>query len=78
MPSKAKPTCTFVEFYSIESSIALPSDDGDITVALDNYGAKYAKGQSKRCKSERAETLAGHSWLHLNHDNVAPALRRIS
>ncbi len=52
MPSKGKPTSTFVDLYSIESSVALPTNDGDISAALDSYEAKYAKGTSKRCKSE--------------------------
>ena len=67
-----------MELYATESSVSLPSNDDDIPAALARYGAKYAKGTSKRCKTKREETLASLSWLHLNHDDVATALRRIS
>ena len=46
--------------------------------ALASYCAKYTKGSSNPRKAERKELLAGLSWLRLNHDDVAPALRRIS
>ena len=78
MPSKASATRTFVELYATESSIPLPSNDDDIQAAIIGYGAKYSKGSSKPRKADREELLAGLSWLHLNHDDVAPALRRIS
>ena len=78
MPSKPTATRSFVEPYTSESSIPLPSNDDDVLAALDGYGAKYNKGPSKQRKADREEVLAGLSWLHLNHDNIAPALRRIS
>ena len=78
MPNKAPATRTFVELYATESKNPLPTSDDDIMAALASYGAKYTKGPSNPRKAERKEVLAGLSWLHLNHDDVAPALRRIS
>ena len=78
MPNKAPATRTFEELYATESKNPLPTSDDDIVAALINYGAKYVKGASKPRKADRKDLLAGLSWLHLNHDDVAPALRRIS
>ena len=58
--------------------LPLPANDSDIVAALDAYNAKYSKGPSKRLKDQRAETLAGLSWLHLNHADVSRALSRLS
>ena len=70
------PTTTFLALFAEESEASLPSGDAAISAALDAYGAKYAKGPSKKSKELREETLAGLSWLHLNHEDVASALRR--
>ena len=78
MPNKAPATRTFEELYATESKNPLPTSDDDIAAALAAYGAKYAKGATKPRKAERKELLAGLSWLHLNHDDVASALPRIS
>jgi hypothetical protein len=78
MPNKAPATRTFEELFATESKNPLPTSDDDIAAALAAYGAKYAKGATKPRKAERKELLAGLSWLHLNHDDVASALPRIS
>ena len=65
MPSA--PKTTFLALFAAESDAPLPSGDDAISAALDAYGAKYSKGSSKRLKDLREETLAGLSWLHLNH-----------
>ena len=72
------PKTTFLGLFAEESEAPLPSGDAAISAALDAYGAKYAKGPSKKLKELREETLAGLSWLHLNHEDVASALRRIA
>ena len=59
-----------------ESETALHSGDAAISAALDAYCAVYKEGPSKKLKDLREETLAGLSWLHLNHEDVASALRR--
>ena len=76
MPPASK--TTFVDLYAAESAVPLPTGDAAITLALDAYGAKYSKGSSKRLRDLRAVTLAWLSWLHLNHEDVAPALCSIS
>ena len=76
MPPAAK--TNFLALYAAESAVQLPLTDDDISAARDAYGAIYSKGSSKRSKDLRAETLAGLSWLHLNHKAVADALRRIA
>ena len=78
MPNKASATRTFAELFTTESKNPLPTSDDDIMAALASYGAKYTKGSSNPRKAERKDLLAGLSWLHLNRDDVAPALRRIS
>ena len=70
------PKTTFLSFFAEESEAALPSGDPAISAALDAYGAVYSKGTSKKSKDLREENLAGLSWLHLNHEDVASALRR--
>ena len=72
------PNTTFSAFFAAESEAPLPSGDATISAALDAYGAVYSKGSSKKLKDLREETLAGLSWLHLNHEDVASALRRIT
>jgi hypothetical protein len=72
------PKTTFLALFAEESSAALPSGDAEISAALDAYGAIYNKGSTKKQKEIRAETLAGLSWLHLNHGDVASALQRIA
>ena len=74
MPPAPKPT--FLAIFAEESEAALPSGDAAISAALDAYGAIYKNGSSKKLKDLREETLAGLSWLHLNHEDVASALRR--
>ena len=74
MPPAAK--TTFLSLFAEESAAALPSGDAEISAALDAYGAIYKNGSSKKQKEIRAETLAGLSWLHLNHGDVASALKR--
>ena len=74
MPPAAK--TTFLSLFAAESAATLPSGDAEISAALDAYGAVYQKGPTKKQKEIRAETLAGLSWLHLNHEDVASALRR--
>ena len=76
MPPAAK--TTFLSLFTEESAAALPSGDAEISAALDAYGAVYQKGPTKKQKEIRAETLAGLSWLHLNHGDVASALKRIA
>ena len=70
------PKTTFLSLFAEESEAALPSGDAAISAALDAYGAVYKNGSSKKLKDLREETLAGLSWLHLNHEDVASALRR--
>ena len=72
------PKTTFLALFAEESAAALPSGDAEISAALDAYGAIYNKGSTKKQKEIRAETLAGLSWLHLNHGDVASALKRVS
>ena len=72
------PKTTFLSLFPAESEAALPSGDAAISAALDAYGAVYSKGSSKKLKDLREETLAGLSWLHLDHKDVASALRRIT
>ena len=72
------PKTTFVSLFAAESEAPLPSGDAAISAALDAYGAKYSKATSKRAKDIREELLAGLSWLHLNHEDVPSALRRIA
>ena len=72
------PNTTFLSFFAEESEAALPSGDAAISAALNAYGAVYSKGSSKKLKDLRKETLAGLSWLHLNNEDVASALRRIA
>ena len=76
MPPAAK--TTFLSLFAEESAAALPSGDAEISAALDAYGAVYKTGSTKKLKEIRAETLAGLSWLHLNHEDVASALKRIA
>ena len=59
MPSKPSATRTFVELYSAESSIPLPSNNDDVLAALDGYGAKYNKGTSKQRKAELKRSSPG-------------------
>ena len=72
------PKTTFLALFAAESDAPLPSGDAAISAALDAYGAEYAKGSSMRLNDLHEETLAGLSWLHLNHEDVASALRRIT
>ena len=72
------PKTTFVSLFAAESEAALPSGDAAVSAALDAYGAVYSTGTSKKQKNLREETLAGLSWLHLNHEDVASALGRIT
>ena len=72
------PKTTFVSLFAAESEAALPSGDAAVSAALDAYGAVYSNGTSKKQKDLREETLAGLSWLHLNHEDVASALNRIT
>ena len=76
MPPAPKPT--FLAIFAEESAAALPSGDAAISAALDAYGAVYKNGSSKKLKDLREETLAGLSWLHMNHGDVASALKRVS
>ena len=78
MPNKAPATRTFAEPYTTESKNPPPASDDDMLAALASYGAEYTIGPSNPRKAERKELLASLSWLRLNHDDVAPALRRIS
>ena len=78
MPNKAPATRTFAEPYTTESKNPLPASDDDMLAALASYGAEYTIGPSNPRKAERKELLAGLSWLHLIHDDVAAALRCIS
>ena len=72
------PNTTFVSLFAAESEAALPSGDAAVSAALDAYGAVYPNGASKKQKDLREETLAGLSWLHLNHEDVASALGRVT
>jgi hypothetical protein len=82
MPPAARTTFLALFTVTVESDDLLPTNDPDVSTALDADSAEYNQGASKCLKEQRTKALACLYWLHqsmhLNHADVAFALTRFS
>jgi hypothetical protein len=69
---------TLLELLAQDSDFQIPAADADVKTALAEYRAVHATANSQKAKAERRQLLAGLTWLHLHHLDLAAQVARLS
>lgn len=72
------PPPTFAELLAATSAYVMPTQDVDVKNALTAYHLNFKKTNGPAHAEARLDLLAGIAWLHTHHENLGPALAKLT
>ncbi len=69
---------SLLELLAQDSDFQVPEDDVAVRAALAEYRVPVSSGKSAKAKLERRQLLAGLTWLHLHHLDMASQVALLS
>jgi hypothetical protein len=69
---------SLLELLAQDSDFQVPDDDVAVRAALAEYHVPVSAAKTAKAKLERRQLLAGLSWLHLHHSDMASNIARLS